>query len=328
MEESTGEFNLREAADELTSDGTDDASTQETSVDGQSERTPNETTNEETSAKDILAKINEEKPEVNQALIDQINAIGAIHKGMPISVNSPEQLKELLQKGFDYTQKTMAHAEESRVKAEEFAKREASYQEKDNAYAQREKELENVSHENRIMESMVRKWQTDDPELFAYIQQAYQKEVNSYEMQKPLISKYENQFKELNDKFSRLEQGKQQEQLGSIKNGWEKELNDVQTQSAAALNRLGVTPDWKKVQEAWTADATGKLSVEDALYAVHGKDIAKANESYQKLLVTRNKSQASKLGRGASSNGQRSSETIKAPAGDYESILRQALTQI
>jgi len=329
--ESSGEFNLLAAADELIASEANTEATQESSTEGQSEKTPDESVNEkELSAEEILKQVAEEKPEeASQELIEKINALGAIHNGLPITVNSPEQLKELLQKGFDYTKKTMEHAELARSKAEEFSKLDVQYKEKEAVLVQKEQEIQNTVFENNIMEGMLLKWKKQDPELFDYVSQAYQQEVGQHEANKPLISQYENRFKEYDNRFAQMENGKQQAELSNIKKSWESDLNDVQTKQAAPLMKLGVKADWEKVKAAWSADSTGKMSVEEALYAVHGKDIALANQSYQKLLASKNKAQASKLGRGGVNGSQRSGETIKAQGmGDYDSILKQAFNQL
>lgn len=327
----SGEFNLSEAADQLIAEGeTDSASSSDSQLDGQSATDPNQTNEQDADPRDILNQVNNEKPaELDQALFDQINALGAIHNGLPISVKSQDELKELIQKGYDYTKKTMTHAEESRIKAEEFSKLDVQYKEKEAVLVQKEQEIQNQVTINNVINSLVDKWETADPELHAYIVNAAKQELNEQNKIHPSIAKYENQFKQMNDRFSALEKGNQQAELGSIKDGWEKDLNDVQTRQSAALLKLGVTPDWEKVKQAWTADSTNKLSVEDALYAVHGKDIALANKSYQNLLATKNKTQARMLGKSGINGQQRSAETIKAVApGDYESILKQAIAQI
>lgn len=331
-ENGSGEFNLIESANELiAADSEANAeSTQSTQSEGQGESTPAQTEGEkELSPEEILNQVGNEKEEVNPELLNLVNGLNAIHNGLPIKVDSPEQLKELLQKGFDYTKKTMALAEESRIKQEEFSKKEIEFKEKESYFVQKEQEIQNTVFENKIMENLLLKWQTDDPELFNYLASSYQKEIAQHELQKPIISKYENQFKQLNDKFAQLEKGKQQEELGSIKQSWEKDLNETQSKHAASLAKLGVTPDWEKVKASWMADSTNKMTVEQALYAVHGQDIAKANHSYQKLLATKNKTQTKMLNRTGVGNAQKANTTLKAvKAGDYESILREASNQL
>lgn len=325
------EFNLHEAADELISNEAQSDSTQAAPVDGQPETAPKETISDEQRAADILnGKVAEEKPaEINQALIDQINAIGAIHNGLPIKVDSPEQLKELLQKGFDYTKKTMAHAEEARLKQEEFAKIESGFKEREATYAQKEQGLHEVSFMNNIVNTMVDKWATTDPELHAYIQAEFQKEIQEYNKSQPIIAQYEGKFKQLEDKFAQLEQGKQQSELGDIKKNWETGLADLQTQRGARLKELGIVPNWEKVKEVYASDASSKMTHEQALLAVHGADMIKMAESQLKTLQSKNKVQSQKLGRSGVGYRQTAGATIAAKeAGDYMSILRQSEQQL
>jgi hypothetical protein len=318
------EFNLHDAADELLSDEAQTESTQAAPTEGQLATDPANPVSEEQRAQDILdGKVVEEKPgAINPDLINQINSIGAIHNGLPIKVDSPEQLKELLQKGFDYTKKTMAHAEESRLKQEEFAKIENSFKEKETVIAQKEQELHAVSFQNNIVNSMVDKWKTADPELYAYIQQAFQNEISEFNKNQPLIAQYENKFKQFEEKFSQLEQGKQQEQLGSIKQSWETGLAELQTQRGARLKELGIVPNWDKVKEVWGADATGKMSHEQALLAVHGADMIKLAESQVKTLQSKNKVQSQKLGRSGVGYRQAAGPAVAVKNGDIMSMLR------
>lgn len=325
-EETTGEFNLHEAAEELIASDSETTSdsTLSTSTEGQAGKTPNETVSDEQRASDILnGKIVDEKPiEVNQALIDQINSIGAIHNGLPIKVDSPDQLKELLQKGFDYTKKTMAHAEESRLKQEEFAKIENSFKERETVFAQKEQGLQEVSFRDHLVNEMVAEWEKSDPELHAYIQQAFQNKISEYNKNQPLIAQYENKFKQFEDKFAQLEQGKQQSELGSIKQNWETGLAELQTQRGARLKELGIVPNWEKVKEVYASDATNKMTHEQALLAVHGADMIKMAESQLKTLQTKNKIQSQKLGRGGVGQRQSGGATTAVKGDDMMSFLR------
>lgn len=324
--ESSGEFNLYDAADELISNEAEAGSTQVAQAEGQPATDPKETVSDEQRAADILnGKIEvAPKPEIDQALLEKINGIGAIHNGLPIKVDSPDQLKELLQKGFDYTKKTMAHSEEVKLKQEEFAKVENSFKEREAVYAQKEQELHSVSFQNQIVNSMVDKWQTSDPELYEYIQKAFQNEISEFNKSAPLIAQYENKFKQFEDKFAQLEQGKQKEELGSIKQSWEKGLSELQTQKGARLKELGVVPNWEKVKEVWGADATGNMTHEQALLAVHGADMIKAAESQLKSLQTKNKVQSQRIGRGGVGQRQTASATSAVKGDGYLSFLREA----
>ena len=333
MSEESKEFNLSEAANELIASETPETATQVSGSAGQSQDSKETVTEKELSPQDILKQVSEEKPStepLDPASIEQLNALGFVRNGNPFKVESAAQIKELIQKGFDYTEKTMAHANEAKLKQEEYAKRDSEYQQREQSFVQKEQQLEKTVFENNIMENLLLKWQKSDPDLVKYIAQEYQNSVREFEQQKPLIAKYEGQFKELNDRIGQFEKGKQQEELGSIKQTWEKGLNDAQAQYAAPLAKLGVTPNWDKVKEVWAADSTNKMTVEGALYAIHGKDIAAANKSYQNLLASKNKVAASKLGRGGVSGGQKAGVTVipARGAGDYESMLRQFSQQL
>ena len=328
LETTGGEFNIHEAASEILSNDSQGASTDDSSLDGQSEQdSTQESEGTEVSPEDILKQVgeNEENPEQFADLLKGVNGLGMIRNGLPVTVESQEQLKELIQKGFDYTQKTMEHAELVKTKDEEFQQKEAHFKEVEGQLAQKEQEIQQVIFSNQILGSIVEDLQSEDPELFAHLDALYLKKEKSFLAQAPIQKQFEGKISELEKKISGFETQKQSEELGKIKQGWESELSEVQTKVAASLSKLGVKPDWNKVKEAWTSDASNKMTVEQALYAVHGSDIVKANESHKKLLETKAKTQAKLLGRTGVGGGQRGQEeTIEAPTGEYGSILRMA----
>lgn len=330
--EASGEFNLHEAADEIIAQGDSQAESVESSpVEGQAETASLEKTTEakELSPEEILKQVAEQKesPEQFAEILKGVNSLGMIRNGQPVSVDSPEQLKELIQKGFDYTQKTMEHAELVKTKEAEFQQKEAQYKEVESQLAQKEQAIADTIQSNQILGSIIQRMQTEDPELFQLLDQMYRKEESVFLAHKPLEAKFEGKIKQLESKLQQFEGTKKNEELNGIKQGWEKELSDLQTKTAASLNKLGVKTDWEKVKTAWMADASNTMTVEQALYAVHGKDIVAANESYAKLLKTKSKTQSAMLNRtgvgGGGAKGQ--GETIKAASpGDYESILKMA----
>jgi hypothetical protein len=320
------EFNLHEAAEELiaSDSGAATGSTQGSASEGQLETDPAKTEATQLSAEDVLnGKVGEVTPPVvDAALLESVNKLGAIHNGMPIKVDTPEQLKEILQKGFDYTKKTMTLAEEGKVKQEEWAEKENSFKERDATYAQKEQGLQEVSFQNNIVNSMVDKWKTSDPELYNYIQAQFQSEIAEFQKSQPIIAQYENRFKQLDEKLSQFEQGKQQETLGSIKQSWEKELGELQTARAPRLKELGIVPNWDKVKEVYAADASNTMTAEKALLAVHGADMIKMAESQIKALQAKSKVQGHKLGRGGVGYSQKASATVDVKGGDIMSYLR------
>lgn len=318
---------------EAASQGPADVSTSEVqSTEGQSvEQTPpQEVESDPASAEKVLNELLNEKPdkEAEKAILDMVHGLGAIHKGQPVTIESPAQLKELIQKGFDYTKKTMEHAESVKAKEAEFQKLESEFKEKEEFYSKREQELESTISDNRVMESILLKIQANDPELFQHFQSLWRSEISEYEKQKPLIAKFEKEVGSVKEQLNNLIGQNKQGELAKIKEGWESELSSTQEKFAGSFAKLGVKPNWDKVKDAWASDSSGKMSVEQALYAVHGKEIIQANESYKKMLLTKDKVNASILGKSGISQGQKGqSETIKVKPGDYESILKLASAQ-
>lgn len=319
------EFNIEAAFEELTAEesGAGGDAPENESLEGQPETNPEETKEEKTlSPEEMLAQAAKEDQPANQALVEQVNSLGLIHNGGPVKIETPDQLKELVQKGFDYTKKTQAHAEEVRLKTEEFTQKET-------ILAQQEQEIQHHVLMNNIVNGWVDKLETQDPELHAYIMNAIRGEVNEYQKNQPVIAQYEQKFKQLEDRFESLAKDKQKEELGTIKQSWESELSNVQTQKAAALSKLGVKVDWEKVKSAWSADVTGKLTVEQALYASHGSEIEKAYRSNQKRLETKAKTQSQILGRTGAGASSKQAPTIKVEGKvNYDRLMEEALAQI
>lgn len=322
------EFNIHAAAAELTSEGTNETVEESPTptIEGQTTPVESHESTEELNSENILNELGKEQevPQDLNPLLEQVNGLGLIHNGSALKIESPEQLKEFLQKGFDYTKKTMALAEEAKVKNEEFTQRETKLKEIEEIYNQKMAEHEQIITDNNVFTNLLLNWKQSDPEIFSFLQNAYQQELTKFQQSQPIIAKYEGQIKQLNERFNKLEQGKQSEELSSIKNSFEKDLGEVQAKNASNLAKLGVKVDWEKVKTAWTADATGKMSVEQALHATYGKEISKAYESYKKLLSTKNKVQANIINKsGIGGQAQRgASETKTIIPGDYESLLR------
>ena len=327
------EFNVVEAAAELTAEsGTSEASTSsemsESHGQAETESATSGETSHELAPEDIIKKLSEEAPAEDSELLAKINSFGLIHKGAPIEIKDQKQLSELIQKGFDYTQKTMALAEESKLKQEEFAKLEETHRQKESVLQQKEQEIGNHIFENKIMETILTKMKSSDPELFDHLAQLYNQEINAYELRRPEITRYESQFQQLHDEIAQLKGVREKEDLGKIKASWESELSEVQSKTAPALAKLGVKVDWDKVKSVWTSDASNKMTVEQALYASHGKEIAKANESYAKLMATKaktNEKLVNRSGVGAQTRGQ---ESFKVKPGSYEELLKMASSNI
>lgn len=329
-DESTGEFNIYEAAEEVIAEGdpetdaTDDSSSSDGQADGLQEKTEEV---KELSPEEILKQVADQKesPEQFAEVLKLVNQLGAIGNGVPINVESPEQLKKLLEMGAGFYGKTEEHANLVKAKEAEFLQKETHLKEYESGLAQKEQEVEEVKYTQQILSSLFTKLQANDPELYAHLDSLYSGEENVFKSNASTHKKFEGEIKQLKDQIQNIHGEKKQQELGQIKQGWQKELTEVQTKHAAPLSKLGVKVDWKKVEDAWQADASNTISVEQALYAVHGKDIVAANESHKKLLETKNKTQSKLLHRSVVGSGAKGGEeTIKASPGDYSSILAEA----
>lgn len=324
-------FNLHAAAEEIIAEESDSqsSSTEDSSQsEGQSELDSQQTDeNQELSPEEILNQVasEEKKPEQFAELLNQINGLGAVHHGTPIKVDSPEKLKQLLEMGAGFYQKTEAHANEVKAKEAEFQQKEQSFKEREAALVQQEQSFEKGKAFNQIFMDLLSDMQESDPELFQHLDGLFVQREKAFKTQNPMMKAFDQKFAELDNRFKSIEQQKQNEELKGIKQSWENGLTELQNKVAVSLSKLGVVPDWNKVKSTWTADATNKMTVEQAFYATYGADIQKANESMKKLLETKAKTSAKLLGRTGVGKGQRGAgETIEVAAGDYSSILRQA----
>jgi hypothetical protein len=321
----TSDFNVDEISIEAIGNDSQSISANDSDVEGQTGKSPNETADEKVaSSEDILKLVANEKenPAESTELLGKINSLGLIRNGMPVSIESPEQLKEVIQKGFDYTQKTMEHAETVKAKEQEWVTKEAQFTEREAQFTQREQQHETVFRNNDIIADMLVEMQTNDPELYAEIDRLFIKQENAFNQQFKHTEKFNGEIKNLRGEIQSLRGENQAKELGQIKQGWEKGLSETQASFAAPLAKLGVKADWEKVKAAWSADTSNTMTVEQALHAVHGKDILSANQSYQKLLATKNKSQAAMLGRtgvGGSSKG--GSSAFKGELGNFDQLI-------
>ena len=335
------DFNVVEAANEMTSEeSTESANVEQVEATSQEAET-NETENveagqakapvdenAEVSPEQILNDLAQPNQDDAKATLEFINSLGAIHNGEPIEVSDADQLKELIQKGYDYTKKTMTHSEEVKQKEAEFEQRQQEFAQLEQDLQQQSEQLQNIQLENDVIGSALLKLQANDPDLFAEIQRLYQAELQQVQTMQPKLQSYDKKFQAYEQQLNELRQQNEQKESQGIRENWQTELSDVQGKYAASLNKLGVKPNWDKVRETWAADATGNMSVEQALYATYGAEIQKANESYNKLLQSKKKvsdAQTSRTGVSAGHGGQASSQISKGgERGLYDFLANEA----
>lgn len=331
MSEQEQGFDLNAAANEIISNDSQEANAptenESTTSDNQVIESQEKVDGKELSPEEILKAVGEEKedPKASEEILNQINALGLVHNGTPVKLADVNQLKELIQKGYDYTKKTMSHSDEVKAWKETQAKAETEWKEKHTQLQQYEEKLVEINNENQIMGSVLTELQNSDPDFFNEIATRYQAELNRRNQVMPYMKQFENKFNQLNGKIQSLEQQKQQSELTGIKQNWESDLQTTQGKYAPQLAKLGVKVDWDKVRKTWSSDATNSMSVEQALFAAYGKEITQANESYKKLLETKNKTNNTMLKRTGAGSNPGGKEETKNFGGNYEALLRASI---
>lgn len=295
--------------------------TSEQSLDDQ----PNQESEEsaELSPEDMLNSLDDEKAEDSDdqsKLLEQLNSLGAIHKGNPVKVESLDQVKDALQMAHDYQVKTTELAEQRKTLEAEYGEKMETFEKERNEF------LETHGAEldaNAVFSNVVRKIQANDPDLFNEILQMYNEENAKFQDARKYEKTLDSKFRGLEEKLTKYEQKEQETKVGEAREGFESELKEVQSNYAVKLNKLGVSPDWDKVKETWANSAN--MSVNQALFAVHGDAIQKAYESHQKMLATKNKAQKSHQSRNVVNKTSQGSEENNYRAGSYEQILNDAI---
>lgn len=248
---------------------------------------------EELSLEEQLEKVEGENQDTSD-LLEKLNSLGIIRKGLPVEFEDLEKVKEALSQGHDYTQKTMELSEQRKEFETQIATQKSEIEKERQAFQDEKVEHQQVLQTYPILTQMISNIQAKDPELFEEMNQYFLQAEQSVGSSNPIVSEMDKRFKALEEKFEGANKQAQEKQFEEIRNGWEKELTDTQANLGPKLRKLGVRPDWAKVKEAWTADTKGELTVKQALFAVHGEKIQAALESQAKLAKT--KQTASRLG--------------------------------
>lgn len=297
---------------------TESQETDTTMEDGQAEEQPSEL-----SLEDQLDSVETGEDAPTGDILSMVNELGLIRDGLPVEYQSIDDIKEHLQKGFDYTAKTQELSEMRKQAEQELSQEREAFETERQQFEDQRNQLQGVINENDIMAEILSELQASDPDIFEEIASSFQKRMNLYSKQ------FNNpQVKALESKIGELEKslGSKQEEDAAAKNGeivkaWEQGLSEVQTAYAPKLKTLGVKPNWSEVQKVWQADASGNMTVKQAMLAVHGEDISKALEAKAKLAATKAKSSTRKGPDGLSGEGE-------APQGNNQRYSLSAIEKI
>lgn len=223
------------------------------------------------------------------AILDLANQLGIMRNGLPVEFENEAQIKEVLSKGFDYTQKTQELAEQRRQFQEES---QSILKEAESKAMQMREEADQLKSkyeaeivENQLIADVIEELKTTDPDIFEELVSRFNKRQRDY-------NAYQNHpaYKQLGDKFSEVEKRlneisstKTNEEYQGIKAEWETGLSEIQKEYGLKFKQLGIKPDYAQIQKHWASDVTGKMSPKQALFAVHGDQISKALEAKARL---------------------------------------------
>lgn len=228
----------------------------------------------------------------NPDLIQNLNDLGVIRAGMPVEFKDLDEVKELLSKGYDYTQKTQELSDSRKQAETELATERESFEKERADFNEQTGDYSEVTQQNDIMGEVLNDLQTNDPALFEEIALAYRNKQNSFNQQlnNPAFDKISKELAELKGSLTSQKETEVEKQHESIRESWNNELKEAQTAYAPKLRKLGIKADWDKVKEKWSSDATGNTNVKQALQALYGEEIQKAMANESKLAATKNKS--------------------------------------
>jgi len=242
-----------------------------------------------------LDKLEVDKEEVDEGgdLLSKINGLGMTRDGQAVEYGDIDSIKEALMHNNNYTTKYQDLAnEKTQWETDKASQLDGFESEKKEFYEQRDQVNQDLV-DNQIMMQYLDDLQTADPDLFQEITQGFQRHQKSYtnSMNNPATMQMQKQLSAIEEAMKSQGQQKAEIKNEEIRNGWDNGLKDVQTKYGPKFAKLGVKIDWNgTVKEAWESDASGKLSVMEAVNAKYGDKINKAYESQIKLMQTKNKS--------------------------------------
>jgi hypothetical protein len=334
LEESTDDVGT--ADDSASVDNTpEDAESVEASIDAQVEGQPKPGT-EKPAAQEALTpdKILEElgklpaNQPLNPELIKYINGLGALHNGLPIEIKDDVQLKELIQQGHDYRFKTMQHAEQVRAFEKKMQEQEAAFSAREKEFSGTQQEYTQIKTQQQLLGALFQEIARQDPALFEDINSRFMQIEASYKAQMPLVQAQEERYGKLEQKLDQILNSGKDKELQEIRSSWKSGWDEFQTKFAPQMARMGIAVDQNKIQQQWASDATGKMTVMQAVQALYGDQLMKAYESHKKMLQTKTKTMGKKLHRTGANTQSQGAPTGDFGVGNYSAILKAAAAEM
>lgn len=256
----------------------------------------------------------EEAPPVEEnSYLEKINAMGLVHNENPFKVETPEQLKSLIQQGFDYTSKTQKLSDERKTWETERSQAEAeintAIQELNEANAKYETQLRELQQWQHTFESL----KQSAPDVFEEVQNAYNNTARQF--QNPIL---EQQIKAMNQRLAEAEKSYKAKEHQAIADEFEREKGKLSA-TEKSLEALGIKLDWGKIKEEWKN--TG-LPVNKVVGSLYFEDIAKSQASKTKVESVAAKVAVKPTGAAVRSRPGKMVKEVKN-TGDYLSMARE-----
>jgi hypothetical protein len=202
-----------------------------------------------------------------------------------------QEMKELAQKGWDYTKKTQEHAEVVKEFETVAQQKEQEISNALESFKKQTQEHEQILDEYNRMEYAFEIMKEKDPDLLEQITE-YAK-IATRELNNPVNRHLKTQISKLEQRLQEVSQSATQretvEKNQYIAKSFNDDLSKVKTSYDNTFKKIGITPDWEKVKGAWIAGEKQNTTVEQAVFQVYGPDIAKLYESKLKVAAVENK---------------------------------------
>jgi len=227
-----------------------------------------------------------------KSYLEWVNSLGAVHNENPLKVESSEQIKELLQKGHDYTQKTQSLSEERKAWDSE-----RSNTEKELNSASEEFNKGVQAHQAQLQELQqwtfaLKELEQSAPDLFEEVQRVYQGTVKQFS--NPVL---DQQLAAIRAELAETKKGLSERENKLIVDSFESEMTKL-APLEQSFKELGITINKDEVKKKWAA--TG-LPVEEVIGTIYGVKAMQAQASKAKVNQTQQKVAAKTTGGAGSS---------------------------
>lgn len=214
------------------------------------------------------------------SLLEKLNGLGLIHNELPFSVESLDQVKTLIQQGYDYTPKLQALSEERKVFETE---RDATKTELNAAIEEfntQQRELAPRIQELQQWTFALGQLAKEDPDLFSEVQSRYENVQKQFS--NPVLDQQLAAIRAENAEIKKSLASREDKLIVDSFESDKKALNATEQ----SLKELGINVDWNEVKKQWAA--TG-LPVKQVLGSIYFDSLAKAQASKAKVETTKAK---------------------------------------